>query len=696
MATRGFALTQDVLASWSRAGTTSRMAVTPPPPLPLSEQILAWILTALGLENRPGPNGHAVSESTIKTARKAGMISRSWDDLVDVGLRAIGVPPDQERRDTARSVLRQWDALVGSLPPARELSLAERLHAPLMRWMPQIGIRLGAIAALVSARTGKPIEDCLWIVEPFERTFFGRVVHELLDRRFPGMTIEDQKGELEGIVDRRTVERWFSGKTDVPQTEHLTSLGELLGEGAEVFLRGARLAARLREDLRGWIDQSMLFDLARSVATFGRYAARALAKPDGTARLIGWFHEDLRGAQAAEAYAVLRPFLWPPMREWSPVELAERLSSAAKVSPSPALHAWALATTILIAHPRLVADACSAHGAHMLAVLGAADFARHVEHQWMMRLLVHMIAEGVGAVTDGEGTPRPLRVSDSARETARRWRLSSLRFTRQSDDGVPDDDETMRMLVEVFGVDAFHSHAQVLDPLGEHVAMLAAPVIETSLADDEILKSGALCIARARRLAEGGDRSAALTWLQHGRNRGSPRSSAEVADVVAILGEIAHSVLDDGRRLRAMLRECPEGESRESARGVLEGEATLVETLLAQMTEVGNAPERTPALLRLLVVAGPLTLRVALLRDELSDSDQALESVQTVVDLIEGCLEQQPAHGRGWAILALWRRCWGQKDDDATKRAVHYGSGPFLEHEWARMIADLGLTQHAG
>jgi len=673
------------------------MAETPPPPLPLSEQILAWILTALGLENRPGPNGRAVSESTIKTARKAGMISRSWDDLVDVGLRAIGAPPDQERRDTARSVLRQWDSLVGSLPPARELSLAERLHAPLTRWIPQIGIRLGATAALVSARTGKPIEDCLWIVEPFERTFFGRVVHELLDRRFPDLTIEDQKRELEGIVDRRTVERWFSGKTEVPQIEHLTALGELLGEEAEVFLRGARLAARLREDLRGWIDQPMLSDLARSAAAFGRYAARTLAKPDGTAQLIGWFHEDLRRAQAAEAHAVLRPFLWPPMREWSPVELAERLSSAARASPSPGLHAWALATTILIAHPRLVADACSAHGAYMLAVLGAADFARYVEHQWMMRVLVHMIAEGDGgAVTDGEGTPRPLLVSDSARETARRWRLSSLRFTRHSDDGVPDDDETTRMLVEVFGVDAFHSLAQVADPLGEHVAMLVAPVIEILLADEEILKSGALCIARARRLAEGGDRSAAMAWLKHGRDRGSPRSSAEAADVVAILGEIAHSVLDDGRRLRAMLRECPEGEPRDSAIEALKAEATLVERLLAQMTEVGNAPERTPALLALLVVAAPLTLRVALLRDELSDTDQALESAQAVVDRTEACLEQQPAHGRGWAILALWRRCWGQKDDEATKRAVHYGSGLFLEHEWARMIADLGLTQDAG
>lgn len=673
------------------------MAETPPPPLPLSEQILAWILTALGHENGPGHKGSAPSDSTIKSALRGRMISRSWDDLVDLGLRTIGVPPDQEGRDRARAVLREWDALVGSLPPARELSLAERLHALLTRWIPQVGVRLGAAAALVSARTGKHIEDCLWIAEPFERTFFGRVVHELLDRRFPEMSIEDQKGELERIVDRRTVERWFSGKTDVPQTEHLTALGELLGEGAEVFLRGARLAARLRADLRGWIDQPMLSDLAGSVAAFGRYVARALAKPDGTARLIGWFHEDFRGAQAAEAQAVLRPFLWPPMREWSPVELAERLSSAAKGSPSPALHAWALATTILIAHPRLVADACSAHGADMLTVLGAADFARYVEHQWMMRLLVHVIAEGDGGVvTDGEGRARPLRVSDSARETARRWRSSSLGFTRHSDDGVPDDDETIQMLVEVFGVDAFHTLARVADPLGELVVMLAAPVIEISLADEEILKSGALCIARARRLAEGGDRSAALNWLKHGRERGSPRSSAEAADLVAILGEIAHSVLDDGRRLRAMLRECPDGEPRDAAIDVLEAEAALVEQLLAQMIEVGNAPERTPALLGLLVVAAPLTLRVALLRDELSDTDQALESAQAVVDMIEACLEQQPAHGRGWSILALWRRCWGQKDDEAAKRAVHYGGGPFLEHEWARMIADLGLPQNAG
>jgi hypothetical protein len=675
---------------------------TPTPPLPLSEQALAWLLLALGLDETTVP-----SRSTIKTARKGGLIARRWDDLVDLVLRtfAAGTPeesqgPEARQRFDARrrgltEALRHWDDLVCALPRAHALPLAERLHAPLTRWVPEVGIRLGALAAVVATETGKPIEECLWIVEPLDRRFFGRVVAALLAQRFPEQTVEARKAELEPLVDRRTVERWFSGKTAEPQLHELAALAETLGERAEAPLRAARMVARLRADLCGWIGEELVLDLARAVAIAGAFAARQLATRDGIATVLGWFHEELTGPHGEQAYAVLRGFLWEPMLAWSPAELAERLAAAA-TSPAPAWTAWVLATTMLLVHPRLVLSAQHAHGGPMAMLLGATDFARYVEQHWELRLCVHALLEGGGAIVGSDGASRPLVVSERARAAARRWRAATLRFTPSADaeEAAAADDELLTALIEVLGPDVLAGVGRLGEQLEERVATLMAPRVEPLLTDEDVLRSGGLSLARARRLAEAGDRHAAIKWTGHARTRGAPRSAAELDDLMAILAMIAHSVLDDVRTLRALLRAVPEARSGEATE-VLTAGAELTDKLLAQVLEIGDAAAGPAPPLTALVVAGPVALRVALLRHQLG-SDEPFAAAGAIVERIAACLDQQPAHGRGCAVVSLWLRCWGADDDEVTKHAVHYGAGAFLEGEWARIAADLGLTEDAG
>jgi hypothetical protein len=53
--------------------------------------------------------------------------------------------------------------------PAGELSLEERLHVPLTLAIAQVGIRLGALVALV-ARRADQIEQWSWLLRPREES----------------------------------------------------------------------------------------------------------------------------------------------------------------------------------------------------------------------------------------------------------------------------------------------------------------------------------------------------------------------------------------------------------------------------------------------------------------------------------------------------------------------------------------------
>lgn len=699
-------------------------------PLPLSQQVLAWLLIALGFAAEA-----PVSLSTLKNAQRGRRIAQKWEDLA-AGLLALleenqqrearlahRLPEYLQQRRTREqqmfALLHRWDELVGSLPAARDLSLAERLHTPLQLLIPQIGVRLGALAVVVAARRHAPLADCIWLVEPLHRRFFGRVVRTLLDDRFPGKTNEQLKGVVDDTVDWRTIERWFGGDVDVPNTDHLVGLGDLLGERAEWILRGARLAAKLRVDLDAWIGEAMTTDLAHAIATVARASAALLSSRAGISALLGWFHEEFTGPNSAAACANLTPFLPGDLRDRPAAELAASFAAASTLPERSPLVPWALTTTVLAVHPNLVASVCPGQGAHLRAVVAMADVRRVVEPMWSLRMVLGAIERGdTAAFQAPDGTSAVHAIPPAAREKARRLRADSLRFTAETPLAAPTiDPDLVEIFVEVFGPAVLGSLIDLPAAFCEHLASLIAPTTEPHLSDEIVTESASLSLARARRLAESGDSHHALQWYGRARARGAPRSAAEADDLLAMLAAIGHTSVDQVRRLRALLRDDDGAEAITDADlamaiQTLQVAADLGEKLLAATLQLGDAPEGTHARLAQLVEIVPLAIRVALLRDDTSEDGAAAayEAVRALVGQALACLEYQPAQGRGWAVVALWERLWAllpaadadeRRDRDArvaelTKRAVHHGAGDFLERQWTDILADLGLTEDAG
>jgi hypothetical protein len=698
-------------------------------PLPLSQQVLAWLLVALGFATDA-----PVSAGTLKNAQRGRRIAQKWEDLAAGFLALLEEEQHREARSANRlpeyleqrrmreqqmfALLHQWDELVGSLPAAGDLSLAERLNTPLRLLIPQLGVRLGALAVIVAARRQAPLADCMWLVEPLDRRFFGRVVRTLLDDRFSGTTNEQLKGVVGDTVDWRTIERWFAGDVDVPNTDHLVHFGDLLGDRAEWILRGARLAAKLRVDLHASIGEPMTTDLAQAIAAFARSSAALLSSRAGLTALLGWFHEELTGANAAAVHANLTPFLPPDLRDRPAPELAGDFAAASTLSERSPLVPWVLTTTLLAVHPRLIAEVCPGPGGDLRALLAMADVRRVVESMWSLLMVLGAVERGdAAAFKTADGRPAVELIPPAAREKARRLRTDALRFTTELPEAHPTIDlELVEVLIEVFGPSALGSLVDLPAAFNEHLTSLIAPTAEPALPDELVAESASLSLARARRLAESGDSHLALQWYGRARACGAPRSAAEADDLLAMLAAIGHTCVDQVRRLRAALRDDAAAEAMTEgdltmAIQTLQMAADLGEKLLAATLQLGYAPAGTHARLAQLVEIVPLAIRVALLRDDASeDGDAGYEAVRALVEEAVACLERQPAQGRGWAIVALWERLCAllpaevaaeRRARDArvaalTKQVTHHGSGDFLESQWTGILADLGLTEDAG
>jgi len=303
----------------------------PLPPLPLSQQVLAWALGALGYADASSVN-LGVSSGTLKSARRGTVIPRGWEDLVEIVLRLVRNAPEEKRSEARaflRAGLRQWDEMVGRMHPASGLSLEERLHVPLTLAIPQVGIRLGALVALVVRRADQ-IEQWSWLLRPFDKTFFGKVVDELFRHQLEEPTSDAKRTLLEDKTDIhwRTFERWRSGQTPVPNVQNVVALGSMFGGVAEALLRIARLAAVLGKDLREWIGEAAFDEWALAVAQMGQSAARSLSSSSDVTALLQCAHLALEGPHGDRVHANLRVLLPREEKERSRDELSARLAEA--------------------------------------------------------------------------------------------------------------------------------------------------------------------------------------------------------------------------------------------------------------------------------------------------------------------------------------------------------------------------------
>jgi hypothetical protein len=479
----------------------------------------------------------------------------------------------------------------------------------------------------------------------------------------------------------------------------------MFGDGAETMLRVARLACVLRENLREWIGNESATEWTSALADVGRVAARTLSDPTGVAMLLRWLQADLDGPRGDDVLEVLQPMLPGDARSLSRQELCARLAVAASEFEGGAtvdrpIARWVVGVTRVIPHLRLSAHVCG----DTLAMLPAMDLFRPIEADWMFRSLMKAIAAGDALpITYADGSPVERPISDRAREIARRWRTGSLRF-RQAADESSNDVEVIAMLLEVLGIDTLSGLEEIAngarDPLLGFIEMLIDPARVTAIPDEFVAKSRSPCLARARALAERGDASGALDWVNRAPRPVAPMTSSEMDDLLATLSAIAHGELDRHRVMRQHLRTFP-GDADSAALGAMLLDcARFVEGIVTTIMQIGQAPEASHAQLAMLVAATPVAMRLAYLRDELSGVEGGFgwPLVEALVSGLRAGLDRNPTHGRGCAVVMLWAARCGEKRmaSDMEKRATHYGAADFLEREVVRIETDLGLTEDAG
>lgn len=622
------------------------MATTPP--LPLAQQIVAWVLRALGYaEESSGKLG--ISTGTLKNAKKGDLIPKSWEDLVNGLLKAIGLSLEAPQLASLQEALHAWDEQAGALPEF-ELSLPERLYAPLTFAIPMVGLRLGALAALRAHQTQRPIEDWRWVTNPFGRGFFGEVIHFLLERRFPDETNDQKKERLENaldkkIVDWRTIERWKSGDSKVPNVKALAPLGALLGPSAEEILRAARMAGVFRDDLDTWIGEEAAGDWAQCVAKIAEETARTLASRIGLASLLRCLLEDLDGPFGDRTREGIQPFLLPDMKDLSRAELSSRFAENAKhleegTEAEASVREWLGILTLLLPDLRLSMHVCAKQGSPALGMLGATDPFHLIQGVWIFQRLMKEIATGESiSIERGDGRRVQRQISSAESAIAQRWCAAKLTFSHSARDPALDD-EAQQLLCDIGGVPSGELVKIFQDP-AEMFRVLLAPSREQLLPDEVVRRNRAHCLARARRLAKEGDCAAALQWLQHARSAEATALGANNTLELETFSIIGHAALDQIRSLRPLLQSTAQDQVPGEIKETLLGSVQIAEELIGMIMTRGKAPKGSHSLLVTLVAAIPVAIRVALLRQELGVEGEGVsfDVVVTMIGELTVCLE---------------------------------------------------------
>jgi hypothetical protein len=689
------ALPQDVVVLEGVVREDRNMTISPP--LPLSQQILAWILRAMGYaESLQG----AISPGTLKNARRGVPILRSWDGLANRLFDLLGASPDPERRAEIRKFLRSFDDRISALPPLADLSLEQRLHMPLSLCIHTVGLRLGALAACKASTTNTPIEEWLWLVEPFDRRFFGRLVSYLVELKLPQASTEQKKALLAPAVEWRTFERWKSGEVSVPNASELELLEECLGADAEMILRAARMAVVFREDLSGWFGEERTHTWMSSVAQVARVSAMLLSRREHVDSLLRWYCDDLRGAKGQVLHAQMKPFLSRSLRDLSPSELAcvfaaEAVSLEGTAMGSHEVRDWAIGVMVLVPDFRTTMLVYSLLGNPMRSVVSHADQISLIREHWKLLGLLNGVSAGSSEPirrADGE----VLHLSRGARAAAGRLLKKLSAFPSEID--LSAEQDFRRIVIEMFGCAGVAEMERLEDAPSRLMSRMLDAKLEEALPDAIVAANRHFCYSRARRLAESGDQSGALHWFARARDMGGSWTDGEINDALCMLAALAHYALDLMRVLRESRRANPCGSSATEVRdGILNG-VGVAEQLVEQIMRGGNAPSGSHMSLATLVVVIPLVIRCSLLREEIEEADVEvpLSKVKPLVEELETCLQRHPTHGRAWAVRALAE--WVERDEipaSMERTVIHYGAAAFLDSEMRRIEADFGPPREA-
>lgn len=656
-----------------RVATADVMTKTPLPPLPLSQQVLAWTLQGLGLESRE------FSRSTRRTALSGQPIQRRWDDLVIGFLKALGGVKDGRERG-AKELARRWDHAVSELP-SLDLTLGERLQVPLQLAVPQFGVRLGVLACILAAQTEGRVADYVWITRPFADDYFGRVFLALCRYKWKGASDLELAAKFAEKLDWRTVEHWRAGDTTLPSVGAVAVSEEVLGARSGAALRAARLAAALRASLLDWVGPEALGDFSDATATVAQRTAETLCVPEYRARLLAGLAADLRGAGSEEVLGVVRP--WLPLKADVTAEEAADFVTAS----TPAL-GWLLPLLLAVPTPQLIADVAVVLGTPGLVLAFAADSVQVVKQAWLRRAVIKVAAGGTAEpALRGDGSV--LELDPAIRDLAKRYLAQPLRCRRSVD----DIDETP-VLAALLAATGGTLEANALEGA---LSSLLQMGVEAHLDDDAVAGSAPLSLARATRLAKGGDPYGAMAWFRIAGERGAFRSLATLIQAADTVAGVCHAVLDACRPMRAVWQTTPADDpDRQVGSETLRGTVATIERLVTVVFPVEANDVLVWTEPDVFVPLAALHLRLAVLREEIDPEGQYLASMcQLLSAKADGLLARHVAHGRLWAIRTMAATDAGEYQRLA-KRTVHFGGGDFLATASARIDEDLGLTRDAG
>lgn len=669
--------------------------------LPLSQQIIAWMLQALGLLD----DVRACSRSTAKSALRGEIVSQTWDRLLDELLALVGSTASPEHRETIVEGLRTFDRSVSALD-ASGLPLHDRVPIVLNLLIPRLGVRLGLLARIVAdlwgppplGEDGQPLPIVEWICDLLSPKTFGRLVELLLRARYPAWSPWGDvamKLERKGVVSRKTVARWREGTGSAPSVSSLRALASLFPEGSVrdkvlLTLRFARAMMIARRSLEAeWADARAAEAMALGVGRFARSACGLVASPAQTAELADLYTTMLSAPGAPKDLILRSPPLQILFAQSTPEEaaahltrLAEKVRASGDATPLRPL----LVDQLLV--PSLLTPIVSLNvGASPWLTLH--DDFNLVQGHWRSLQFLRSIARGeeISLLALTREELPPFTPSPGLRQLAESLIGTILEVFPRREGGFNAGKTGEIRLFFSLMIEGYGSrmNQQVMETivaeLNRSLREVALPSAFERVCDDPQTLSEApnLLLHRARRLASEGAHQAAhqclLGWLKTSPAK-RPDSQRLFAEVLLMRAHGLVPRLFELRQWEAQLRAM--GVERTQLATVASSLVAALFQVLEQSATLLAKPDSTSAFAHRVCWLLPLALLLAIEHEE-GDRSRALTALVTnLLNDLGVVLQHLPAHGESWATFAVVLEAVGQDSAEAVKRAIHFGAASDL------------------